>query len=447
MRTPAGHLRKTRLSLSPENVQRFSGNGRHKTKKQALMAHIGIVGGGIIGCATALQLLEEGHQVTVLERDAGGQPASVGNAGILAVPEIDPVARPDMLLSAPKWLLDPLGPLTLRWQDVPSLMPWLVRFLLSARPAKAAAARDALLFLMKTAEADHVRLGERAGISGHLRRTGALTVFDTPAARDKAFTHEQVNARLIGCNIEKLDVEETRRRVPALKGAFAGSIFNDGYQTFEYPLTFLRKLQAALRDRATLIDAAVSGVSRSAEGVTVTTEAGKRYTFDRIAITAGVWSRKFVADLGLKVHLETERGYNTTFVNPATTLEMPVFFSEHGFVATPFENALRIGGAVELAHPDAPANYARSAAMRKKMRRYVPDLPEDGGTEWMGRRPSTPDSLPVISLHPADPRIAFAFGHGHLGLTLAATTGRHVARLLANEGERALEPFSIARFQ
>jgi D-amino-acid dehydrogenase len=411
------------------------------------MAHIGIVGGGIIGCATALHLLEQGHSVTVLERDAGGLPASVGNAGILAVPEIDPIARPDMLLSVPKWLLDPLGPLTLRWQDLPALAPWLIRLLLCARAGKVAASRAALLHLMKTAEADHVHLGHLAGISGHMRDTGALTVFDNVAARDKAFAHEAENARLIGCNVEKLDPEEARRRVPALQGTFAGAIFNDGYRTFDYPLTFLRRLQAVLRERATLLDATIASVAQAADGVTVRTEGGREFTFDKLVITAGVWSRRFVADLGLKVLLETERGYNTTFMNPSTTLEMPVFFSEHGFVATPFENALRIGGAVELASPEAPANYKRAAAMRRKMRRYVPDLQEEGGTEWMGRRPSTPDSLPVISLHPRDPRIAFAFGHGHLGLTLSATTGRHVARLLAGERDDALVPFSITRFQ
>ncbi|WP_421593991.1 NAD(P)/FAD-dependent oxidoreductase [Shinella sp. M27] len=411
------------------------------------MAHIGIVGGGLIGCASALHLLEQGHAVTILERDAGGLPASVGNAGILATPEIDPIARPDMLLSVPKWLLDPLGPLTLRWQDLPALTPWLIRLLLSARAGKVAASRAALLYLMKTAEADHLRLGGFVGISGHIRDTGAMTVFDSAAARDKVFAHETENAKLIGCNVEKLDVEEARRRVPALQGAFAGAVFNDGHKTFEYPLTFLRRLQAALRERAALVDATVSSVAQAESGVLVRTEGGREFTFDRLAITSGIWSRRFVADLGLKVLLETERGYNTTFMNPSTTLEMPVFFSEHGFVATPFENALRIGGAVELASPEAPANYKRAAAMRRKMRRYVPDLQEDGGTEWMGRRPSTPDSIPVISLHPRDPRIAFAFGHGHLGLTLSATTGRHVARLLAGEGESALAPFSITRFQ
>lgn len=411
------------------------------------MAHIGIVGGGLMGCATALNLMEQGHSVTILERDAGGLPASVGNAGILAVPEIDPLARPGMLLSVPKWLLDPLGPLTVRWQDLPALAPWLIRFLLSARPGKAAESRAAMLYLMKTAEADHVRLGQFAGISGHIRDTGVLSVFDSVSARDKAFAHETENARLIGCNAEALDAEEARRRVPALQGAFAGAVFNDGYKTFEYPLTFLRRLQAALRERATLTDATVASVRQGPGGITVRTEGGREFTFDKLVVAAGVWSRRFIADLGLKVLLETERGYNTTFMNPSTTLEMPIFFSEHGFVATPFENALRIGGAVELASPDAPANYKRAAAMRRKMRRYVPDLQEEGGTEWMGRRPSTPDSLPVIGLHPRDPRIAFAFGHGHLGLTLSATTGRHVARLLSGEDDGALAPFSIARFQ
>lgn len=411
------------------------------------MAHIGIVGGGLMGCATALHLLEQGHSVTVLERDAGGLPASVGNAGILAVPEIDPLARPDMLLSVPKWLLDPLGPLTVRWQDLPALTPWLMKFLFSARPGKAAESRAAMLFLMKTAEADHQRLGALAGISGHMRDTGALTVFDSLAARDRVFAHETENAKLIGCNVETLDAEEARRRVPALQGPFAGAVFNDGYKTFEYPLTFLRRLQAVLREREAFADANVAAVGQRENGIAVRTEGGREFIFDRLVVAAGVWSRRFVADLGLKVLLETERGYNTTFMNPSTVLDMPVFFSEHGFVATPFENALRIGGAVELASPDAPANYRRAAAMRRKMRRYVPDLQEEGGTEWMGRRPSTPDSIPVISLHPRDPRVAFAFGHGHLGLTLSATTGRHVARLISGEDDSALAPFSIARFQ
>src|SRR5690606_35009437 len=161
----------------------------------------------------------------------------------------------------------------------------------------------ALTFLMKTTEADHLRLGEIAGISGHIRRTGSMTLFDGAEALDKAFAQDAESARLFGFTVEKLDAAEARRRVPALRGDFAGATFNDGYQTFEYPLTLLRRLQAALRERATLVDAAVAAVSRGENGVTVATEAGKRLVFDRLAITAGIWSRRFVADLGLRVQL------------------------------------------------------------------------------------------------------------------------------------------------
>ncbi|OAP37729.1 amino acid dehydrogenase [Sinorhizobium glycinis] len=411
------------------------------------MARIGIVGAGIIGCASAVHLVAEGHAVTVFEKDVDGLPASVGNAGILAVPEIDPVARPEMLFAAPKWLIDPLGPLTLRWQDLPALTPWLFRFLHAARPAQVGRSRQALLGLMRDALAAHEAMARLCGVSGHMRPTGALTIFDNEAALDAAFRHEQATARLLGFSVERLDTRAARDRVPALEGVFAGGVFSSGYQTFVDPLKLLRELQIHVRQCGTLVETGVEAVQPGAEGITVVADSGERHVFDKVLIAAGVWSRTLVRQLGLKVLLETERGYNTTFADPAVKLEMPIFFAEHGFVATPLANALRIGGAVELARPEAPPNYARAAAMRRKMRRYVPALPETGGKEWMGRRPSTPDSVPVISLHPSDPRIAMAFGHGHLGLTLSAITGAKVAALLSKRPSPDLEPFGIGRFQ
>jgi D-amino-acid dehydrogenase len=411
------------------------------------MARIGIAGAGIIGCATAVHLIERGHDVTVFEKDIDGLPASVGNAGILAVPEIDPLARPDMILSAPKWLLDPLGPLTLRWQDLPALTPWLVNLLMAAMPAKVERSRAALLGLMRQALDAHEDLARMTGLSGHMKPTGALTIFDSEKAVDDAFRRASENAALLGHTVEKLDAKQARARAPALEGNFAGGVFSAGYQTFLDPLALLRHLQAYIRQRATLVDAAVATVRQEAGGVTFLARGQTPATFDKAVISAGVWSRTLVRGLGLRVLLETERGYNTTFTNPQVTLDLPVFFAEHGFVATPLQNALRVGGAVELAKPDAPANFARAAAMRQKMRRYVPSLPETGGTEWMGRRPSTPDSVPVISLCPNDPRIALAFGHGHLGLTLSAITGRKIAELLNSGGTPDLAPFSIQRFQ
>ena len=411
------------------------------------MARIAITGAGIIGCAAAVHLIERGHQVTVFEKDLSGLPASVGNAGILAVPEIDPLARPDMLFSAPKWLADPLGPLTLRWQDLPALTPWLLAFLLAARPGQVERSRAALLGLMRDALDAHESMAAAVGISGHMKKGGALTIFDSETKLDAAFPHEEKNAALLGHEVEKLDAAAVRAQVPALEGNFAGGIFSSGYQTFLDPLALLRGLQAFVRERGHIVEAEVARINQQAAAIEIVTASGERHPFDRAVITSGVWSRDLVRGLGLGVLLETERGYNTTFTDPAVTLELPVFFSEHGFVATPLRNALRVGGAVELAKPEAPANFARAAAMRQKMRRYVPSLPESGGTEWMGRRPSTPDSIPVISLHPSDPRIAMAFGHGHLGLTLSAVTGRAIASLLDAGEQEHLAPFSIRRFQ
>ncbi|WP_075291196.1 NAD(P)/FAD-dependent oxidoreductase [Pararhizobium arenae] len=411
------------------------------------MARIGITGAGIIGCAAAVQLIERGHDVTVFEKDIAGLPASVGNAGILAVPEIDPLARPDMLFSAPKWLADPLGPLTLRWQDLPALAPWLLAFLMAARPVQVKRSREALLGLMRDALEAHEGLAATAGIAGHMKKSGALTIFDSEAALNAAFAHEQKNAALLGHEVEKLGSAATRARVAALEGNFAGGIFSSGYQTFLDPLALLRSLQDFVRQRGRLVDAEVARVTQRADSVHIVTTDGESEPFDKVVIASGVWSRHLVRSLGLNVLLETERGYNTTFTDPAVTLELPVFFSEHGFVATPLKNALRVGGAVELAKPETPANFARAAAMRQKMRRYVPSLPESGGSEWMGRRPSTPDSIPVISLHPTDPRIAMAFGHGHLGLTLSAITGRSIVSLLEAGEQEHLAPFSIRRFQ
>jgi D-amino-acid dehydrogenase len=411
------------------------------------MARIGITGAGIIGCAAAVHLIEHGHDVTIFERDIGGLPASVGNAGILAVPEIDPLARPDMLFSAPKWLADPLGPLTLRWQDLPALTPWLLAFLLASRPGQVERSRAALLGLMRGALDAHEGLAATVGISGHLKKSGALTVFDSETTLNAAFPHEQKNAALLGHDVEKLDRAAIRAQVPALEGSIAGGIYSSGYQTFLDPLSLLRNLQSFVRERGRLVEAEVARINQQASRVEIVTSAGRIEQFDKIVIASGVWSSNLVRGLGLRVLLETERGYNTTFTDPAVTLELPVFFSEHGFVATPLKNALRVGGAVELAKPEAPANFARAAAMRQKMRRYVPSLPESGGTEWMGRRPSTPDSVPVISLHPSDPRIAMAFGHGHLGLTLSAITGRNIVSLLEAGEQEHLAPFSIRRFQ
>lgn len=410
------------------------------------MATVAVVGGGIVGCATASWLIAEGHKVTVFERAPEALPASTGNAGLIALAEVSPLARPGIITKAPGWLLDPLGPLAVRARDLPALTPWLMRFVASARPDRVEAAAAALSWLMSTALADHQELARRSGLSGHMRKTGALYI--TASQNGYRAAREEWDERhRHGVPVQELSADEARKLVPALTGQFSKAFFAPESWTVTSPLAILEALRRRIGDTAAFVKQEVIAVHPENREISVMTAEGGDLPFDRVVVASGVWSRTLVRGLGLKICLETERGYNTTFPKSPVDLPMPVFFSDHGFIASPLAVGLRVGGAVEMASPDAPPNYARAAAMRKVMRRYVPDLPEEGGVEWMGCRPSTPDSMPVIGRDPRDPRILFAFGHGHLGLTLSAATARHVASLIAGRPDPKLRPFGIERFQ
>jgi D-amino-acid dehydrogenase len=411
------------------------------------MAVIAVVGGGVIGAASAAWLIGDGHDVTLFERAPDERPASAGNAGLIALPEISPLARPGVVAAVPGWLLDPLGPLALRGRDLPLLTPWLIGFLAAARPQRVALATAALAFLMKTALADHQELARRAALPQAMRKTGAYYLFDREAAF-RAARGEWAERARHGVEVEERPAAAVRAALPGLEGPFARALFAPGYWTVSSPAAILAGLRRAVAARGRIEAQRVEALTPLAEGVALRLADGTVRQCGQAVVAAGVWSRELARALGLRVALETERGYNTTWPVPPVRLPAPVFFAEHGFVASPLDDGLRVGGAVELAAVDAPPNFARAAAMRARMRRYFPALPEEGGIEWMGRRPSTPDSLPVIGVHPRQPRIVFAFGHGHLGLTLAAVTARHVAALIAGRPrEPQLAAFAIERFQ
>ncbi|MCB1497246.1 MAG: FAD-binding oxidoreductase [Bauldia sp.] len=410
------------------------------------MASIAVIGGGVVGCAAAAWLIADGHTVTVFERAIDERPASGGNAGLIALPEITPLARPGILGSVPGWLLDPLGPLSLRPRDLPRLLPFLMRFVSASRAQHVEESTSALAALMGSALVDHQELARRAGLSGHMQRTGALHIIDGPAAYQTA-RNEWTERRRHGVEVNEIAPEAARRLVPALAGRFTNAVFVPDYWMVSSPAAILEALRLRVAAAGTLSRSDVVTIHRDEREVSVITAEGGDLPFDRVVVTAGVWSRDLVRDIGLKVCLEAERGYNITFAGNPIGLTLPVVFAQFGIAITPLADGLRIGGAVELASPEAPPNFMRAEAMRRTLRRYLPALPETGGSEWMGRRPATPDSLPVIGRDPRDPRIVFAFGHGHLGLTLSAVTARHVAALVAGQGDETLSPFGIERFQ
>ena len=407
------------------------------------MARIAVVGAGVVGLSCAFHLLGDGHAVTVFDPDPDGDKCSWGNAGGIAVTEVVPAATPGVLWRVPQWLLDPLGPLALRPAQAPHMLPWLWRFARSARPETVERLAADFATLLGRVYDDLCPMLAVLGIPDHLHRTGALTVY-TSAAALRADAMEWRLKRKHGIVCEEIGGAEARALEPALARGIEAGIVTPAWSIVSDPKAIWGALLANLRRRGarvvadTVRDLGTPGRVRLASG--------EEEAFDTVVLAAGAWSAGLAATAGDRVLLQSERGYNTTIANPGVSLSRQVVFAERKFVATPLAIGLRIGGAVEFAGLTAPPNYARSRKLARLAGDYLPGLTTAGGTQWMGNRPATPDTLPVLGRSPRRSDIVHAFGHGHLGLTLSATTGRLVSDLLAGRPTPNLAPFSAGRF-
>ena len=407
------------------------------------MARIGVVGGGIVGLACAYSLIQDGHAVTVIDRDPHGDKCSWGNAGGVAVSEVVPASVPGALWRVPRWLADPLGPLSLRPAHAPLMLPWLRRFVAAGRPDRVAAIATALAALNGRAHADLAALLDAAGIGHALRHLGMLTVYET-AEGFQADHAEWALKRRHGIACQEVTGDGARTLEPALGANIRhGVLTPDWWQVTDPREVWAGVLDAVVARGGKVVQRDVVGF----DGGALRFATGAAATFDTVVIAAGAWSASLAARVGDRASLESERGYNTTLPRPGIVLNRQITFGEHHFVASPLSAGLRIGGAAEFAGLRAPANYARSAALLALARRYLPGLSGEGGTVWMGNRPATPDSLPVIGRSPRQGNVIYAFGHGHLGLTQSATTGRLIADIVAGQDSGIdLTPYSIARF-
>ncbi|MGY2050945.1 NAD(P)/FAD-dependent oxidoreductase [Methylobacterium sp. JK268] len=410
------------------------------------MSHVVVIGAGIVGLAVAHHLRRDGWAVTLVDRDPAGDKASFGNAGCIAVPEIVPASVPGVLWRVPGWLLDPLGPLALRPAHAPRLLPWLLRFARAGRPREVARITAALAALNARAHDDLLPMLAAAGLSGELHRRGSLSVYETKEGflRDAA---EWALKREHGIVAETMTGDEARALEPALGRIVRHAMFTPQGSHVNDPRRIVDGLRAALLAGGTAcLTGEVVGIVPGAMPEAALAD-GRRLPADRIVVAAGAWSGRLARGLGDRVLIESERGYNTTIPDPGVALDREITFAERKFVATPMTCGLRIGGAAEFGGLAAKADYRRSRALATLARRYLPGLRTTEGTDWAGHRPSTPDSLPVIGPSPRHGGIVYAFGHGHLGLTQAATTGRLVADLLAGRPAAIdLSPYAITRF-
>jgi D-amino-acid dehydrogenase len=407
-----------------------------------------VIGAGIVGLAAAFHLRMAGANVTIVDRDPAGDKASFGNAGGIGVCEVVPASVPGVFWRVPGWMIDPLGPLAVRPAHAPKLLPWLLRFSKAGTPSEVARIAAALSALNARVYDDLVPMLAATGLSGELHRRGALTVYED----ERAFARDAFEwnlKRSHGVEAEVIDGDAARAMEPALGPSIQRAVFTPQWSHVNDPKRLVDALRRWLQaNGVTIKTGAVARVLPPETLATLQLDNGARMSADRIIVAAGAWSGILAKGLGDPVLLESERGYNTTIADCGVQLSREVIFAEKKFVATPLTCGLRIGGAAEFGGLDAAANYKRSQALATLARRYLPGLKTAGGVAWAGHRPATPDSLPVIGPSPRHPGVVYAFGHGHLGLTQAATTGRLIADLVRGTSPPIdVSPYSIARFR
>ncbi len=407
-----------------------------------------IVGGGIIGITSAINLAEAGFAVTVVDRTGICEETSSGHAAAFAVSDIMPMAHKGFLKKVPFWLADPHGPLTIAPNYFLRIMPWLLKVAVESRAAKRDAAIAAQASIMRLAAAEMTALTGRAGIDHMVRHDGSLELYNSGAAFRAALPGWAFREKH-GVAFEHVRGQRLKELQPGLAEAVIAGTYSPSWKTVSDSKGFGKALWAyAERLGCRFVHGRAAIVRGHDGGAGVVLKDGTGLSGDLVLVCAGAWSHLLARQLGDVIPLETERGYNTTLPKTAFDAKRMLIFSADAFVLTPLESGVRIGGAVELAGLDNPPNYKRADVMLTKAKRYLPGLDVTGGTQWMGFRPSLPDTLPAIGRSKTSPHVLYAFGHGHLGLTQSAATGRLVRDLaLGLEPALDLTPFSPQRFQ
>ena len=409
--------------------------------------NITIIGAGIVGIATASYLRRDGHAVTVVDMRPPGEYCSFGNAGILSPGSCAPQAMPGVLSKVPGYLSDPLGPLAIRPGHFLKALPWFLRLVAASRLSRVEQIADALRPLLKQTFEAYAPLVQHAGVADIIRQTGYLVAYTSREALARDALPWQLR-RDRGVLMEELDRAGIRDKVPQLGDGYEAGLYlpEQGFVTNPERLT--KSLAAQFEaDGGRILQRKVLDIETGADGPrALVTDAGN-LALETLVICAGSHSNELTAKLGDDVPLEAERGYHVTFSDPRFTLPMPIFLPQQKFFVTPMEMGLRIAGQSEFAGNEAEPNYARADVLATQMKAIFPDISSVDATKWMGRRPSMPDSLPVIGPASKVPNVYYAFGHGHVGLCGGAPTGRALADLIAGRPPAVdLSPFRVNRF-
>ncbi|MCY1127418.1 FAD-dependent oxidoreductase [Frigidibacter sp. RF13] len=406
---------------------------------------IAVIGAGVIGLAIAHRLALAGREVLVFDPNEPGSGASYGNAGTIADYAAQPVGTPDVLKNLPSLLFDRNSPLAIRRAALPSLAPWLLRFARQSLPG--AARRNAMVLagLLADATPRWQALATEIGGADLLQDRGCLYWYQTDAAYRAAKADISFRQSL-GVTVELIDAAELQSLEPTLPVTEGGAAFFPNARFMTDPGQMVTRLaRAAEAAGATFRRTKVTGLSDAGTAMRLQGD-GLDVLARHVILAAGAHSRALARQADDRVPLDTERGYHLEWDMTAPRLTRPTCPTARGFYLCPMQGRLRVAGTVELGGLTAPPSPHRLAKLEEGARSIFPDLPAPSRT-WMGFRPSMPDSLPVVGPSRAGNRVIHAYGHGHIGLTLAPVTAELVERCLtANTGDARLAALSPARF-
>ncbi len=408
-----------------------------------------IIGAGIVGMSAAAFAQQRGFKVRVIDKVPPGEGASFGNAGGVVVSSVTPTVHPGMLMKIPGWLLDPKGPITVRWSYLPKALPWLLALGRNAMPDRVRKITEARHSLGLRALEDHRTVLGHAGAMDLLAMDDGLMVYGTRAQYDEGAGWRTVKADHGYPGVE-LTPEEARELEPDLTPDMYRAVFWGGWHRIRDPHRMVVRLaEQVVRDGGEIIQDEVTRVEQDGNRVTrLHLKAGGEEAVENLCICAGAWSHELAAMLGSKVLLEAERGYHIIMQNAGIRLGRAITHAAQPGAVTPHHDGIKIAGSDEIAGNDAAPDWRRADQMHVYGKRLFPKLRDLDGSEsrWMGRRPGTPDSLPVISPSPKLANVWYGFGHGHLGLTWGPTTGRLLAELMDGHASNTdLEPYRIDR--
>jgi D-amino-acid dehydrogenase len=406
-----------------------------------------VIGAGIVGVCCALHLQREGFNVRLIEKGQPGKAASFGNSGSFGTASCVPFGMPGILKKVPRMLFDPDSPLKLRWGHVPKALPWFVRFLEASRPSRVEAIAAARNSLLLHTHAGYAPLIEGADAAKWVDSNGLMMTFESEAAFEGAAYALDLRRRN-GVHMDILDGNEARQMEPALSTKVIKAVsLPDVHRTID-PFRLTSALAADfVRRGGEIVNADVRGFEIGAAGPTgIVTDRGPM-PVDFVVLAAGVWSRPLAAQLGTHVPLEAERGYHVMFANQNFELRRALVSADRNVSLAHMVEGIRATGIAEFAAPDAPPDMANARLVQRHAQALVPGLKGEPASEWMGPRPSHPDSKPVIGRSPRHANVLFAFGHDHLGLTMAGITGKLVAELATGKPPSVdLAPFRPDRF-